>query len=175
MNSKQRLCLDLIQQGLVVSFVDFFYLTHRSMTAHEEIERAIIPDSLLETVYSRLSAAEFAQRRGNSEIMFRSLLQLGDLLCGKDDEEPNTPLPLETVVDFRSSIYFYEKAIECAEAQNNVAMQCEAVSRLGQAHVGAEDFKLALSAHERQLRLAQELGDEEQTKTAHKHLLQTYK
>ena len=61
---KQTLCISILVNGFVNSFVDFFYLTHRSS------EGAIhIPDDQMEFIKTNLTNAEKAHRRGTELLI----------------------------------------------------------------------------------------------------------
>ena len=57
--NKQNLCIEILVNGYVNSFVDFFYLTHRSDDAAREV-----PQEHLKFISENLTLAEKAHRRG---------------------------------------------------------------------------------------------------------------
>lgn len=58
---KQTLCIDILVKGYVNSYVDFFYLTHRS--EEDAGTRTAIPDDRLAYIKHQLTVAEKAHRR----------------------------------------------------------------------------------------------------------------
>lgn len=60
---KQSLCIDILVNGHVNSFVDFFYLTHRS-DEESNNNRSNFPDEQLQFIKNNVTIAEKAHRRG---------------------------------------------------------------------------------------------------------------
>ncbi len=71
---KQQLCIEVLVSGHVNSFVDFFYLTHRSDDDAAKVDS--MNADKLRHVKNNLSVAEMAHRRGDSEKVYEAYDQL---------------------------------------------------------------------------------------------------
>jgi len=96
-----ELCLETLIKGHVNSFVDFFFLTHRS---EEEgvASRPPIPDDQLKFVQATLTTAERAHRRGDSERVFVAYDSLAQYFL--------------EMAEYKTAIYFFEKCLDIAES-----------------------------------------------------------
>jgi len=158
-SDKQALCADILAGGYVNSFVDFFYLTHRS--DEEASNRPTIPDDELKYIQSQLSVAEKAHRRGDSDLV---LSAYDKLACYFQETQ-----------DYKTSIYFYEKCLDIAESMDDLAQQGNANLNLGLTHDAMGDTATAISFHEKHLQIASELEDDERLQAANHQLLEAYR
>lgn len=158
-SDKQALCVEILTNGYVNSYVDFFYLTHRS--DEEANSRAPIPDEQLQYIQSQLSVAEKAHRRGDSDLVLSAYDKLASYF--------------QETGDFKTSIYFYEKCLDIAESMDDLAQQGNANLNLGLTHDAMGDTATAISFHEKHLQIASELEDDERLQAANHQLMEAYR
>lgn len=158
-NDKQSLCIDTLVNGYVNSFVDFFYLTHRSEA--ESAARAPIPEKQLGEIKHHLTVAEKAHRRGDSEKVLSALDKLASYF--------------QETADYKTSIYFYERCLDIAESMDDLAQQGNANLNLGLTHDAMGDTATAIKFHERHLQLAIELENETRLQAANHQLVEAYR
>ena len=137
--SKQALCIDILTQGYVQSFVDFFYLMHRPdpnpdpnkpESADAEIE---VPVETMKIVKENLTAAEAARRNGNTEIVYRNYSDLANSF-----QENN---------DAKTGIYFFEKCLEIARLTQDPSGEMRANHHLGLAYQRLNNSDMAITYH----------------------------
>jgi tetratricopeptide (TPR) repeat protein len=159
LTDKQSLCIEILVNGYVNSFVDFFYLTHRSET--DAAAREPIPETQLTYIKHQLTIAEKAHRRGDSEKVLAALDSLASYF--------------QDTADYKTAIYFYERCLDIADSMDDGAMQGNAYLNLGLTHDAMGDTAAAIKFHERHLELALGLGHEERLKDAFHQLVQSYR
>lgn len=158
-SDKHALCIDVLISGHVNSFVDFFYLTHRS--EEDAGTRVDVPDTQLPFVQQQLCAAEQAHRRGDSQLMYASYERLADFF--------------QETTDYKTSIYFYEKCLDIAETTGDLASQGNSQLNLGLTHDQMGDVPTAILFHERHLRIATEMDDADRFQAANHQLVEAYR
>ena len=156
---KQSLCVDILVNGFVNSFVDFFYLTHRS--DQELATRSPVPDDQLFYIKQQLTVAEKAHRRGDSDKVLGAYDKLASYF--------------QETADYKTSIYFYEKCLDIAESMDDLAQQGNANLNLGLTHDAMGDTASAIKFHERHLQLAIELENETRLQAANHQLVEAYR
>jgi len=174
MSDKQSLCIDILVNGYVNSFVDFFYLTHRAEDQNTAAAAAssssstttnsatlAIPDSQLPSVKHHLTTAEQAHRRGESEQVYSSYDALAHAF--------------HAAGDYKTSVYFFEKCLDLAESMDDVAQQCSSNHNLGLTHDAMGDVAAAIRFHEKHKELAQSIGASHRIQTANQHLIDAYR
>lgn len=158
-SDKQALCIDILVNGYVNSFVDFFYLTHRS--DDESATRPPIPDDQLQYIQSQLSVAEKAHRRGDSDLVLSAYDKLASYF--------------QETGDYKTSIYFFEKCLDIAESMDDLAQQGNANLNLGLTHGAMGDTGTAITFHEKHLQLASEMDNDERLQAANHQLVEAYR
>lgn len=158
-SDKQSLCIDILVGGYVNSFVDFFYLTHRS--EDDQAGRKKISDEQLLNIKENLTSAEKAHRRGDSDKVLMAYEQLAGFF--------------QESADYKTGIYFYEKCLDIAESMDDLPMQGNANLNLGLTHDSMGDLAAAIKFHERHLQLATEMADEERLQAANHQLVEAYR
>lgn len=156
--SRQSLCVHILTQGYVSSFVDFFYLTHK---AQGDTAAPTLPDSRLFTVKQHLINAEKAYRKQDTLRILESYEKLAE-----DFQVHN---------DHKTANFFYEKCLEIAESTGNLGQQCVMNGNLGVIQDALGDMPLAVRFLERRLHLAQEIKDEKQISYSNRLLLDVYR
>jgi hypothetical protein len=140
-------CEELLSEGLVQSFVDFFYLTHRPdpkhAAAHGTTQDAVeiqVPPKEMRFIRENLTAAENARRQGDTATVYGSYSAMATLY-----HEGGDP---------RTGVYFYQKCLEIAKLTGDNRGEMSANHDLGVIHFAMGDAESAAKYHERHLHLA---------------------
>lgn len=157
-SDKQNICLDILCTGHVNSFVDFFYLTHRT---EEENNRTLIPDNKLLDIKHDLTVAESSHRHADYVTVFESYEHLASYFY--------------SVHDYKTAIYFYEKCLDIGEDMQDIVMQCHANLHLGITHDSMGDISTAIKFHEKHANLAHKLQDLSRIQQANHQLIEAYR
>lgn len=160
-SDKQSLCIDILINGHVQAYVDFFYLTHRPESVHAPEDQVNdemnIPASKLPHVKTMLSEAETARRRGDTAAVYAGYQQLAELFAELTDQ--------------RTAIYFWEKCLEITQLTSDITGEIHATLALGLAHEKSGDIAAAVRYYEKLLRLAQGAEDAESERKANQRLV----
>ena len=136
---KQSLCIDILTDGYVQSFVDFFYLMHRPdpnpdpnkpEAADAEIE---VPVDTMQLVKENLTSAEAARRAGETSVVYNNYNELA-----RGFQENN---------DAKTGIYFFEKCLEIARLTTDPVGEMRANHNLGLAYQRLENMDMAIKYH----------------------------
>lgn len=152
---KHTICLQILQDGFVQSFVDFFYLTHKPeadapTNGSDGIEhdnsrpgenRLVLPSEQLEFVRSSLCDAEAARRQSQTKEVFSSYQALATLFASMDD--------------FKTSVYFREKCLEISKLVADTEGELMASRELGVAHDKLSNKPESIKFYERAHQLSQ--------------------
>lgn len=166
---KQSICVDILANGYVQSFVDFFYLTHRPDPVQDAYSvgqaAAEIDVSIedMEVIQNHLVEAEAARRRPDQ--VDRVYSNLNDLATH-----------FQTRSDQRTGIYFYEKCLEIARIMQDAPGEMKATYDLGNAYQEMKDYLKAAEYQEQHLELAKANAETapDQVNLAYSQLKKTY-
>jgi tetratricopeptide (TPR) repeat protein len=142
---KQQLCIDLLMDGCVQSFIDFFYITHRKLSSvqnplGEDAQDVHIPEETLVFFKDTLESAETARRMKNYHHCFEHYNVLSDYF--------------EKMGDLKTAMYFYARCAEVAtevDARESIA---KANLNLGLCEEKQSHWEEAMKYHEKALVLA---------------------
>jgi tetratricopeptide (TPR) repeat protein len=167
-SDKHALCLQILTEGYVQSFVDFFYLTHKPEAVADAAEedddpsssRRMLPDEQLEFVRSSLCNAEAARRQSRTKEVYGSYQSLAELFASMDD--------------FKTSVYFREKCLEIAKLVADTEGELRASRELGVAHDKLGNVQESIKFYEKAHALAQgDQANSEQTSRDVVHVSRT--
>lgn len=182
---RTSLCLDILVQGHVDSFVDFFYLTHRynetknnpgpvtkSNLTHKSLageSNESIPLKDLTFIKENLTKSEEAHRKGDAARVFEGYEQLA--------------YHFEKTEDFKTAIYFFEKCYDLAEHLNDPSKQTMANFNLGITYDRMGDVANSIVFHEKNLEILLQLQSlqgqsssvEAAIKQGRDHLVEVYR
>jgi tetratricopeptide (TPR) repeat protein len=155
---KHTLCLQILTDGYVQSFVDFFYLTHKPEAIAEAAEedddpssdRRMLPVEQLEFVRGSLCDAEAARRQNRTKEVYGSYQSLAELFASMED--------------FKTSVYFREKCLEIAKLVADTEGELRASRELGVAHDKLGNVQESIKFYEKAHALAQ--GDQAHSEQA---------
>mmetsp|Transcript_6427 Transcript_6427/g.18136 ORF Transcript_6427/g.18136 Transcript_6427/m.18136 type:complete len:473 (-) Transcript_6427:2431-3849(-) len=164
---KSTICQDILVEGYVQSFVDFFYLTHQADAGGDpstDAAKSEQPELSLEDLRflkDTLIAAEEARRQGSTPSVFASYEALAQYYQARDDP--------------KTGIYFYERCLEISKLTGDPRGEMRANHRLGNSYSSSGDFSTAKQYHERSLALAHAQGEDEEVKLAFGSLVGIYR
>ena len=135
-------CHQLLVDGFVQSYVDFYHLTHRADPNQGEGSTAKISTPFEDMVLLRdnLTAAENCRRSGNTSGVYKAYTALTDVYVKKSD--------------WKTAIFFQEKCLEVAQLTSDKKAELDAIHSLGCVYQRMSDFSAARTLHERQEDLA---------------------
>lgn len=157
-SDKQSLCVSILVDGYVNSFVDFFYLTHR---ADDDAKKASLTEERMVFIKDNLTIAEKAHRRGDSSKVLGAYESLAKFF--------------QENADYKTAIYFFEKTLDISESMDDLPRQGNANLNLGLTHDYMGDTSTAIKFHERHLQLAIETEDKKRLQQANKELVESYR
>jgi len=174
------LCIDILMQGNVQSFIDFFYLTHKAESSPESQSTSVaepeqdekppkppddtplpIDDSYLVFIKERLVKAENADRNGDLQSRYQAFTELAHYFFMAGDH--------------RRAIQFYEQCLGICKLKIDLHLEAEANKNLGTVYERIGDISTAITYNERVLVLAEMSGSETDSKSASEHLIAAYK
>ena len=156
-------CEQLLIDGYVQSYVDFYHLTHRTDPHSPEGRPNMrIEVSTEDMVYIRdnLVKAEVSRRQGNTSGVYLSYNNLAEFY------KNNT--------DWRTSIYFHEKCLEVAQLTTDVRAEMNANHALGTVYQKMNEWEIARRLHERHQELAYSVDILEEVAKANIELHRVY-
>jgi len=157
---RKSLCIDIICDAYVNSFVEFFYLTHRISESGKVLDSKMPVDQLV-YIKENLVKAESAHRQGDSKAMHSAYKNIGDFY--------------KQAKEYRTAIYFYIKCRDVVAGIQDPALQLVAFLELGLTYECANEVEKAIAAHEQHLRIAETMESEFEMIQASRNLVRTYK
>jgi tetratricopeptide (TPR) repeat protein len=136
---KQGMCIDILTEGYVQSFVDFFYLMHRpdpnpDPNKPEAADAEIaVPVETMQVVKENLTSAEAARRSGETSVVYNNYNELA-----RGFQESN---------DAKTGIYFFEKCLEIARLTSDPIGEMKANHNLGLAYQRLDNMDMAIKYH----------------------------
>jgi len=163
---RRKLCEEILRDGFVQSYVDFFYLTHRpdptadagETDAEKEID--VPPDEML-YIRENLTQAEAARRKGDTVTVYTAYANLAQYFQNASDP--------------KTGVYFYEKCLEIARLTGDKRGEMAANHDLGLIHQRMDEPATATKYHERQLELAGSLEMHPEVRVASQELARVYR
>ena len=156
-------CQQLLFDGYVQSFVDFYHLTHRPDPNAPDITTAPkIYASIQDMTFIRdnLVMAETSRRQGNTASVYLAYIKLADLYAAS--------------MDWRTSIFFHEKCLEVSQLTADARAEMSANHSLGLVSQKMADFDLARKFHERHEFIAKQYDVLEEVAKSNVELYKVY-
>lgn len=156
-------CLQLLTDGYVQSYVDFYHLTHRAdpnLQGNQKNKR--IKHTIDEMVFIRnsLVQAESSRRQGNTSGVYTAYHMLADTYKKK--------------MDWKTAIFFLDKCLEVAQLTTDIRAEMAANHILGSVYQSMDEFNTARAFHERHEKLAYAVDVEEEIIKANGELNKVY-
>jgi len=165
---RRKICEDMLGDGFVQSFVDFFYLTHRPDPSQSEAKdgtsqgREIqVPAKETIIVRDNLVQAENARRQGDTGTVYGAYSSLAQ--------------HYHAINDPRTGVYFFEKCLEISRLTNDHRGEMASNHDLGLIHQTMGEPATAARYHERHLALAGKEGADLEERTAAAELVKVYR
>eukprot|EP00771_Trimastix_marina_P001187 gnl/Trimastix_PCT/2240.p1 GENE.gnl/Trimastix_PCT/2240~~gnl/Trimastix_PCT/2240.p1 ORF type:complete len:632 (-),score=145.42 gnl/Trimastix_PCT/2240:340-2235(-) len=162
--ARHNLCLEILKQGCVDSFVDFFNLTH---AANPETKKRTDtpPDSAdlfehLDFLKEQLTEAELAGRQEREEDVFNAVQSIASYF--------------EKLGHFDDAIRFHLRCHHAAQLSGNVMLQVEASHALAFAYERIGMLPEAIHYHEQHLQRAEVAHLPDHALNAKQHLITVY-
>ena len=127
-------CQQLLSDGYVQSFVDFYHLTRR---ADPHSAEHAVSSTVSELIFIRdnLVIAETSRRLGNTLNVYAAYGRLADLYA--------------RILDWRTSIFFHEKCLEVSQLTADARAEMNANHSLGIVYQKMMDYETAQKYHEK--------------------------
>ena len=156
-------CQQLLFEGFVQSFVDFYHLTHRpDPNAPDAASAPKIYTSLQDMAFIRdnLVVAETSRRQGNTVAVYGAYTKLADLYAAS--------------MDWRTSIFFHDKCLEVSQLTADARAEMLANNSLGLVSQKMGDYVLARRYHERHEDIAKQYDVLEEVAKSNVELYKVY-
>jgi tetratricopeptide (TPR) repeat protein len=156
-------CQQLLVDGYVQSFVDFYHLTHRPDPNAPDVATAPkIYTSIQDMLFIRdnLVLAETSRRQGNTAAVYDAYIKLADLYAAS--------------MDWRTSVFFHEKCLEVSQLTADARAEMSANHSLGIVSQKMADFDLARKFHERHEEIAKQYDVLEEVAKSNVELYKVY-
>lgn len=156
------ICQQLLTQGFVQSYVDFYHLTHRlDPLAREEITTTVnLPVEELTFIRDNLIRAEAARRQGDTSTVYAAYNKLADYYVSNKD--------------WKTGFFFHEKCLEVAQLTNDVRAEMAANHSLGVINQLMQNYDRARMHHEKHEQLAISVDVFEEIARANTELYKVY-
>lgn len=176
------ICQQMLIQGYVQSYVDFYHLTHRldpvSSAAAEENNNGTnaaaasssgngptttvihIPLDELNFIRDNLLTAEIARRQGDTANVYTAYTKLADYYVERKD--------------WKTAFFFHEKCLEVAQLTNDLRAEMSANHSLGGINQLMQNYERARMHHERHEQLASSVEVYEEIAKANAELYKVY-
>jgi tetratricopeptide (TPR) repeat protein len=163
LKSEADFCLQLLTDGFVQSYVDFYHLTHRAdpnQQGNQKNKR--IKHSVDEMVFIRnsLVQAETSRRQGNTNGVYTAYHMLADTYKKKQD--------------WKTAIFFLDKCLEVAQLTTDIRAEMAANHILGSVYQSMHEFDTARAFHERHEKLAYAVDVDDEIIKANAELNKVY-
>ena len=162
--STANLCQQLLVEGYVQSYVDFYQLTHRldPNAVDTEVGMTQIHISEADTIFIRdnLVKAELSRRQGDTASVYVAYNQLADYYVKSND--------------WKTSFFFHEKCLEVAQLTSDVRAEMSANHSLGSIYQLMANYEKARAYHERHEEIASSVDIFEEISKANVELYKVY-
>lgn len=153
---KEDFCTQMLMGGYVQSFVDLFYLTHRSeppsasapppgsttQTPSSGINSSTVFDvAEMEFLRDQLVTAEHCKRKGEIPEVLGAYDSLATYCQEKND--------------LRTMIFFFDKCLEIARLVKDAVSEMRILNKIGSGYHALEDLDKALECQESHVRIAE--------------------
>ena len=161
-----EICQQLLVEGFVQSYIDFYHLTHRkdpNNIAEQERSGALqIRMSLEDMIFIRdnLVKAETCRRQGDTQSVYTAFTKLADFYVATQD--------------WQTSFFFHEKCLEVAQLTNDIRAEMKANHALGTTYQLMNDYDGARKFHERHEEIATSVDVMEEVAVANVELFKVY-
>lgn len=162
LSTEEEFCQQLLVEGYVQSYVDFYHLTQRIDPNIQDGNKKKIQCSQDEMIFIRnnLVLAELSRRQGNTTGVYTAYNKLA--------------ASYKTKMDWKTAIFFQEKCLEVAQLTLDMRAEMTANHTLGEIYQQMNDFESAQRCHERHEEIATSVDDAEEIVKANVQLHKVY-
>ena len=156
-------CENLLSDGYVQSYVDFYHLTHRPDPFESDpLNKMKINVNIDDMKYIRdcLVDAESSRRVGNTSSVFASYIKLANFYFKK--------------LDWKTCIFFHQKCLDVAQLTSDLRAEMLSNHSLGLVYQEMNDYQTARNYHERHEEIAASVDVEEEIAKANTELYKVY-
>ena len=158
--SDHEFCEQLLADGFVQSYVDFYHLTHRADPNDPNSVKVNISVEDMQYIRNCLTEAESARRVGNTANVYSSYTKLADYYCG--------------LLDWRTSLFFHQKCLDVAQLTSDLRAEMAGNHALGLVNQKMGDFEKARLFHERHEMISVSVDAEEELAKSNSELYKVY-
>jgi len=162
MSTEEEFCQDLLVEGYVQSFVDFYHLTHRAdpnSTDGNQTKIRCTPEDM-SFIRNNLVLAELSRRQGNIIGVYTAYNKLAGSYKNK--------------MDWKTAIFFQKKCLEVAQLTTDLKAEMAANHTLGEVYQQMGEFGDARLRHERHEEIAVSIDSAEDIVAANVELHKVY-
>ena len=168
---RKSICKQLLIEGQVQPFVEFFGLSHgqeypcddEELKTNEEPARFEMPPELFEDVQGKLVAAEKAKRTGNTSSYFSITHGIAEYF-EKNHLARNT----------EAAAYFYQRCLKICKQRRDATGEMSAYHNLGCLYKQSGKLIRSIQFHERHMKLARDVDLEAEKYKAARELAGAY-
>jgi hypothetical protein len=148
--TESEFCEQLLSEGFVQSFIDFYHLTHRPDPMVSDARNSVkIVVSYTDMIYIRdsLMEAEISRRRGNTAGVYSAYTKLATFYSSKSD--------------WKTCIFFQQKYLDVSQLTADLRAEMSSNHSLGLIYQQMGDYDTARQFHERheEISLAVDVGE----------------
>lgn len=162
LTTEEEFCHDLLVQGYVQSFVDFYHLTHRvdpNCTDGSNPKIQCTPEDM-SFIRNNLVLAELSRRQGNIIGVYTAYNKLAGSYKKK--------------MDWKTAIFFQKKCLEVAQLTTDMKAEMAANHTLGEVYQQMCEFAEARACHERHEEIASSIDSVDDIIAANVELHKVY-
>ena len=152
-------CRQLLIDGYVQSFVDFYHLTHRA-DPHSVGRNISSTVAELSFIRDNLVTAEISRRQSKIAHVYEAYGRLADLYASS--------------ADWKTSIFFHEKCLEVSQLTADTIAEMAANHSLGIIYQNMNELDVARKFHEKHEEVAERIGVVEEVKKANLELYKVF-
>ena len=153
-------CEELLRDGFVQSYVDFYHLTHRQDPNDPSSNKIDVSLEDMKYIKGCLTDAESCRRVGNTVGVYAAYTKLADYYCD--------------AYDLRTSLFFHQKWLDVSQLTADQRAEMAANHALGVVNQKIGDFETARQYHERHEEISLSLEVDAETSKANTELYKVY-
>eukprot|EP01083_Nonionella_stella_P270664 916686_1 len=168
---RRSLCIDVLSEGFINSYIEFFYLSHR-YNENNELQKCEMSEDELIYLKENLVMAELSKRKSDFIKTHTAYKNIGDFF--KQSKE------------YETAIYFYNKCHDIFSDANQSdsteidqdklhEIQLITYLDLGLTYESLKEINSAIQFHEKYLEICTILSRESEIKFANRNLIRTFK
>jgi hypothetical protein len=162
--TESEFCEQLLSDGFVQSYIDFYHLTHRpdpTVSDARNSVKIVVPYNDMVYLKDALTEAEISRRRGNTMGVYSAYNKLANFYSGK--------------MDWKTCIFFQRKYLDVAQLTADLRAEMASNHSLGLVYQQMGDFHTARLFHERHEEISLAVDVPEEAAKANAELYKVYK